>query len=225
MADKKSEGVTRWLLGEGASQGLQAAVQALWPYLLPLLIAAMTFASRWLAEPLVPWPYIITATVVAFAAMTYIVMRFVDWRRANNPDHKLHPGPLFVAARKSSLAEPPRGLSLGFQVRNAATFPMSYRVEKIHTTIGNLFNPNPTYKTREFTVSESNTAFFYDDEIKKPSHGWGAPVLTGTLSYTLSYGRVGIRKYKLNKQYEISIAVDDAGNVVGANWMEVEPKE
>ena len=104
-----------------------AAEEVIRTYVLPLLAPFGVGILGWLQD--IPSFYLAVGIILAFAAGITWFVRLDEWRKANNPEHKLtfRNMKLHFTQNDGRLA----AVRFGFDLRNAAAFPVEFRVDEL----------------------------------------------------------------------------------------------
>lgn len=195
--------------------GAEAIRVWLWP---PLAAGATAFIGYWQGIPLF---YIVVGVAVVFAAFASGLLRFDEWRFRQRVQDKLN----FEAGRvghKSNESGATSAICLGFQLHNAATFPIEFDVQSLHTKLGANFPPNKPYVKTNFSIPPHGSGWF-DDHMIEIRDSPKDNVVEGSIEFVINYGRTGRLKYTLAKHLQVFVGFNNRGAFTDANWMEIDP--
>ena len=197
------------------SQGIKAAVTQsliahLFAYALPVGSVVTTVIVGWLTEQ--PWYLIWIASVVTFGFASIGLMNFYNIMDRNRVEDKLLFTNVVVGKPLSRT-----GLCPGVNMHNSSDVFIEYKIEEARTQIGNFAPTNRTFAVDTFKIPPKGNGFFVDHEIN-----YTPPAAEGhypaTISFDISYGRPGQRKYKIKISKVGAISFGSSGTVISNCW-------
>ena len=198
--------------------------------------AAIEFAKEivkyfvWLAIPsgigLLGWLqheplfYVLVGIILSGAGIMTWVVQFDEWRTRNRVEHKLVFGNVRIHLMQvdGKIA----AVRFGFDVRNTAAFPITFRVDSIQTKLnqidgnGPVFPPSKPYQKKVFTVSPGGIGWFYDHDILLPSNFQGDAI--AEIKSEVSYGKASRFDHKLDFDKNSHIHIHGPKFSGGQHW-------
>jgi hypothetical protein len=161
-----------------------------------------------------PIAYIIAATAIVFAMIPTGLLRFDEWRTRITPQNKL------VLQQAMFGMDFQRDLSTGMATHittaqailflyNSASFPIEFTMDEISSSMEGRINQNPILDNRGSVLHPTSQVLFGDARIEMGNFEVKS-VIDGIISFKLSYGRKGNKKYKLEKHLKIMYPQDAA---------------
>lgn len=182
----------------------------IWGLLTIALTTAAPLVSGIIFDPGVPWLYVVTCTVVTFAAATVGLVAFRIWTVMETPRHKFKgegysfdwsgiPGDdgKFVGLSSAHLT---------YRFKNLAYFPLSVIVEEFECTLEGRVPKQKSGRGIPILLDAQGDGFFRDDPIDLS----GLPLrnLEGTLKYKVRYGKEGREKFYVEERLKIAAFYD-----------------
>ena len=155
-----------------------------------------------------------------FAMVTTGLLRFDEWRTRTTAKNKL----VFSSLRIKKVLSGDgsvSAVSIGFQLRNMATFPMQFSVQKMRTKLMTTFPPKKDYENDTITVSANSNGWFDDHFIKMADVSTKGKLAEGTMYVYLKYGRPGRLDHTLELNKKVFLKFDDRGDVQGVEWYDL----
>ena len=155
-----------------------------------------------------------------FAMVTTGLLRFDEWRMRTTAKNKL----VFSSLRIKKVLSGDgsvSAVSIGFQLRNIATFPMQFSVQKMRTKLMNAFPPKEDYENDTITVSVNNNGWFDDHLIRLADVTTKGKLAEGTICVYLKYGRPGRIDHTLELNKKVFLEFDDRGDVQVGDWYDL----
>ena len=142
----------------------------------------------WLQD--LPWFHVAVGVILSGAGMMTWLVQFDEWRSRNRVEHKLSQAGIKI--HLTQVDNKVVAIRFGFNLRNTAAFPISFRIEdlKTHLTIGNnlsVFPPSKEYQNKVISVPPQSIGWFFDHNITLPN-GFNGQA-TAYLKCKLSYGK------------------------------------
>ena len=183
-------------------------------WLLPIGATAGVAAIGWIQG--VPLFYWVIGVALAFASVSVGLLRFSEWRFRNRIDDKLIFENIRVN-RNHDVSGFVNELSIGVILRNAALFPIHFRVAEVSTS----FDANIP-RAADF---EQGVAFvppegfgWFDDRliaIHKTTNG----VFEGTIRAKIEYGKSERRlTHTLEVSKKLFLRFNSLGDIESVNW-------
>lgn len=203
----------------GAGSTVYGLVPASWisTYVLPIAAAISAgFAGMLQGVPVI---WVIIGAIWAAVGVLAFLIAYLFWKHLGWPEGKLVFCNVRVHRRALASSQGRYELLLGFMLQNKAYFPIEIRISDLRTTLSNTIPSSAPYAKTEFRIEPEQTFFFDDYPIHLPLPPTNS-VLTGTIAFKIVFGRPGRLRLKLEKLYTVSIGIDSAGEISGANWIE-----
>ena len=187
-------------------------------WVLPLFSVPVTVVIGWLSD--LPWFYIWLGVGFMFAMATTGLLRFDEWRTRTTAKNKL----VFSSLRIKKVLSGDgsvSAVSIGFQLRNMATFPMQFSVQKMRTKLMNAFPPKEDYENDTINVSANSNGWFDDHLIRLANVATKGKLAEGTIYVYLKYGRPGRLDHTLELNKKVLLKFDDQGDVQAVEWYDL----
>lgn len=182
----------------------------LWGLLAIALTTAAPAISGILFDPGIPWIYVVTCTVVTFAAATVGLVNFRQWSVMESSRHKFK-GESYGFDWSGVPGDDGKFVSLNgayitYKFKNLAYFPLSVIVDEFDCTLEGRVPKEKNGRGKPILLDAQGEGFFRDDNIDLS----GLPLknLQGTLKYKIRYGKVGREKFYLEERLKISVLYD-----------------
>jgi len=222
----REDSLAKRLTNEGVGFLLVEGVKWVAIWLAPWVLAAITFISRYFEVPRVPLALAIPSAAFVFAATATGLLRYDEWRYRRSPRDKL----IFSNASLGLdyVRDETTGRVIGISqaqvvisLQNLATFPISYVIKEIQSSLEGRINPRPTYRTYRAIVGPMSTVVYRDDLIDMQGFQ-PKPILQRTLQFKLKYGHKGWEKQEISKRVNISASLDPvSGTYPLSNFQDV----
>jgi len=208
----KSEGFFQGLIKGGVQNALLDLLGRAFTYGLPFVVSAVTLASGWLGHIVLPWPYLITAAAVAFAATATGLLRFAEWRARHSLEGKLSVGRVAIAFDLGGAAKAKtiKRAQVQLFMSNHSLYPISYVVEEISSSISARVNPSPKVGGLGGVVPIDSVGLFRDDLIEMGNVPAGE-LVEGKTKFKIRYGKLNKEKYVLEGAWALGAPYDVAG--------------
>jgi hypothetical protein len=126
---------------------------------------------------------------------------FSAWRYQQIPEHKLNYIGLLVTREED--AAQPDSARIGFRLKNNSIYPVQIYIDELKTCVANRVNSERYFEQRLF-VLDAGADFSFNDAVIKID-GIKDEIMNGTVDFKINYGRVGRRKFVLEKSLNVSI--------------------
>jgi hypothetical protein len=204
MAYKES--FLRGLLKEGIFALVIKGLEWLFFIGSPIVVGAMTIVAGVLQGT--PIAYVIAAAAFAAASTVTLLLRFDEWRQRRTPEHKINyaaANVLFDYNRddKNEISGIPKA-QVAIALINTATFPLSFIVEEMYTSVNNRVNPHPTSPRKGLCQPTSHIQ--YRDSPIDMSTDVPKQHIEAHAKFTFRYGFPGREKYFVTKDLNITCA-------------------
>jgi hypothetical protein len=195
---------------ETRTQVVHAGVQFLWP----LGVTAMTFLSGVIGgAPVVPWPYLLTATGLMFMATSTGAYYFSQFVYQQNPEGKFQVKSPSLVKRYGS-QQKLVSLKYQFIYENKAIFPIRFDVTPYHVSLGASFNPKPQRDVTGSIALGGALGFFTEAEIPTTDSMRGQ-LVEGKWEFKIGYGKPNKRQYSAIQKWRTYVKFNDDGDVEG----------
>ena len=166
----------------------------------------------------IPPFYLAIGVIFSFAAIPTGLLRFSEWKYRVTVKDKL----IFANIRVRKILPENEssviGVSLGFQLRNIATFPIEFSVPDIKTELLEEYSPNKPFLVETVTVPPGNNGWFDDHKIELKGNQWNGKTLEGSIRARIKYGRPGNLKQEIALNKKVYVKFDNHGNVLAEQY-------
>jgi hypothetical protein len=217
MADDKHGGWLASLKDEARSQITSASLQFAWPWIL----AAMVPLSG-LLNPSIPFPYLLTATIVSFAGIMVGAFYFRQYVFQQNPEGKFQLASFGLGKRYEDREGKKELVGLKYMImhQNSAMFEMDWEIIPRQVSLGASINPKPNRDISGGRSPGGAVGMFSEAEVPRTDAMRGQ-VVEGQWEFDVAYGRPNRRRYTIRKKFRINIKFDVNGEVESAEPTEV----
>lgn len=179
-------------------------------WLIPVVLTIGVALIGWVQNDISLF-YFSIGVIFSFAAITTGLLRFSEWKFRVTAKDKL----LFTTVRARKMLHQSElsdfAISLGFQLRNIATFPIEMSVHDVKTELSDIYAENRPYLTDSSIVAPGNDVWFDDHKIELKGNQW-----EGTISARIEYGRPGNLNQEITLNKKVFVIIDYNGVV----WVE-----
>ena len=201
--------IAKWVVNFLAGQVARVWV---WP-ILPLIGVGLI---GWIQG--IPWFYLFVGSGVLFAAISTGLLRFDEWRYRTIVQDKIVFDKVRVAkglAHSGSV----KSVRLGFQLTNAAMFPIQCRVSKLATQFMDSYPPKKRYEEDTFIIPSRGFGWFDDHTIVVPIPPRDQSV-NGQIEFHLDYGKTGRLDQSISMSKKIFFRFDKNGDITECEWID-----
>jgi hypothetical protein len=186
-------------------------------------VAVMTLVAGYLQSD-VPWVYTIPASAFAFATVVTGMLRYDEWRQRRTPEHKLNyaaANVLFDYDRNDNneIIGIPRA-QVVISLINTATFPLSFIVDEMYTSVNSRVNPHPTSPRKGLFQPTSHLQ--YRDSPIDMNADVPKQHIEAHAKFTFRYGFSGREKYFVTKDLNITCGFTPGIGYLPQNQIAVE---
>jgi len=194
---------------------IQGAVRT---WLWPIVLTGIPIALLWLQgqRPLVG--YFAIAVLFTFTCSIWAVVGVSRWHFSRNPADKLVFLGSHIAADRTNNGQNLDAVQISMRLKNDAEFPISYRVEKIRTSVDNTLPALNIKMNMGGVVVPGAETLFRDNGIKLKIP---MSVMGASLEAELVYGRPGAEKYKMSVAQDITIRFGPSTGQITWNWFDL----
>lgn len=206
----RSEPEKGWMIRALSSGALKAIAYQVTTFVLPFLLATMTFVAGLVDETKIPWMWILMATGVSFAAGLVGVLRFYELLNKTRVEGKL----IFAEVRPFIRSD--HEVAIGIFLKSQAEFPIEFEVVEINTKLLDKYPPKRPFDLKRFPIPPHGFGHFIDHAIEI-----GRPVSTtaeARIDATIKYGRPGNLKHELEIKRQGIVKFDGEGRIEGSGW-------
>ena len=165
----------------------------------------------------VEWFYIYVGASVLLAAGINTLLRFDEWKYRVTTKDKLSFSKLMLGRIISDNGSA-IGIKLGFQLKNAASFPIEYSIQSIQTQIGGEYAPNRPLEKDTYEISAFENGWFYNHAISLETIQPPARAVEGSLNAIITYGRPRNQNREMEIKKKIFVKFNSQGDVENIEW-------
>lgn len=197
----KPESVIRHIGREALVETVKAL---LWPSVSAGALAVIGFIQG------VPLFYLFVGVALVFAAVATGIVRVDEWRTRTRVDDKL----AFSTLRVGRMADGSPEMTLGFELRSIAAFPIQFRVEDFRAELQGNYPPHKKFKVDTFVIPPFGHGWFDGHQISLGEEVPKKKSVRGELEFRLAFGRPGRLDSKLYQKSGVAIHFDENGEPI-----------
>ncbi|UIJ71172.1 hypothetical protein [Aurantimonas sp. HBX-1] len=188
----------------------------IWPLVGPVIAAVLGIAGN------VPLLWVWVSALASFAFLTHGLLRLNEWIDRTSADGKLDivEPTIWVSSDESSDPIEIEGVQIGVTLSNRALFPMEFTVDKIDTRFADRVGTTKNFANKGGVIAPNSASHFRDSAIQMnpPRPILERKAYDGQIDVTISYGKLGGRRFLVQRNFSISAFIDPTTKEMHINW-------